>query len=55
MVNRKDVGEQAEWCPEEAEPKQIAFVLKELLKNLVQCSKGICLPALGLIEVEGNR
>lgn len=54
MVNRKDVGEQAEWCPEEAEPKQIAFVLKELLKNLVQCSKGICLPTFGLIELEGN-
>lgn len=34
--------------------RQIAFVLKELLKDPVQCSKGTCLPAFGIIGLEEN-
>jgi hypothetical protein len=54
VVNRKDVGEQAAWRPTGADPRQIAFILKELLKNPVQCSKDICLPTFDIIELEGE-
>lgn len=50
MVNRNDAGEQ-DWCPKKFEQKTESLILKELLKNPVQCNKVTCLPAFGNLEI----
>lgn len=43
-----------EWCPKKVNRRQTTFVLKELLKNPVQCLKAACHPDWSILESEGT-